>query len=361
MAGCRLGAVGERKVACCPGMRPVAEAWGFALSDQAAAPGGGFRHVAWLYRTANQYLAGVGEFAAAGARAGEPVLIAVPAGRLPPGWGLLDGMAGARSLDVDELGRNPSRLVPVVRAFAGEHAGQRVRVVAELAWPGRSASELGEIARYEMLLNLAFADSTLSMLCPYDVAGLPGSVTSAVRASHPWLWQAGQDVRSGDYDAAAALRARRGSLPVPPGALSLSYRYDLRPVRAFVAAEAARAGLSGTRRTDLVIAASEVAANTLKHTDSGGIVRIWVTSDEVLCQFDDSGYVADPLAGYGRPSGDVLGGQGLWLVNQVCDLAEIRTSAVGTKIRLHMFRDGPQAVPAGREQARQPRLDAAGR
>jgi anti-sigma regulatory factor (Ser/Thr protein kinase) len=330
------------------------------VSDQAA-HGGGFRHVAWLYRTAGEYVAGVGEFAAAGARAGEPVLVAVPAGRLPPGWSPPYGTAGALRLDIDELGRNPARMVPVARAFAEDHPGQRLRIVAELAWPGRSASELREIARYEMLMNLAFAGSAISMLCPYDAAGLPGSVTSAVRASHPWVRQAGREIRSGDYDAAPAQGARLGPLLVPPGAMSLSYRSDLRPVRAFVAAEAARAGLSETRRTDLVIAASEVAANTLKHTDSGGTVRIWVTTGEVLCQFDDSGYIGDPLAGYGRPSGDVPGGQGLWLVNQICDLAEIRTSAVGTTIRLHMILDAPRAVPASGERVGQPRLGAAGR
>jgi anti-sigma regulatory factor (Ser/Thr protein kinase) len=315
---------------------------GVSLSDRAAL-GGGFRHVAWFYRTADEYVAGVSEFATAGACAGEPTMIAVPAGRLPPGWSPADRAVGALRLDVEVLGRNPSRMVPVLRAFAADHPEQRVRVVAELAWPGRSAPELGEVARYEMLMDLAFADSPVSMLCPYDPAGLPGSVTAAVRASHPWVRQAGHDVRSRDYDAAAALRARFGPLPVPPEATSLSYRYDLRPVRAFVAAEAARAGLAETRRTDLVIAASEVAANTLKHTDSGGIVRIWVTSDEILCQFEDAGYIDDPLAGYGRPSGDMPGGQGLWLVNQVCDLAEIRTGAGGTTIRLHMFRDRPVA------------------
>jgi anti-sigma regulatory factor (Ser/Thr protein kinase) len=176
------------------------------------------------------------------------------------------------------------------------------------------------------------------------------------------LREGGREYRNAEF-----LRAQDGqgrpepSLAVPPGAQTMSYRNDLRPVRAFVATEADRAGLSGARRTDLIIAASEVAANTLKHTGGPGLVRVWVTSDEILCQFDDSGHIRDPLAGYGRPSGDEPGGQGLWLVNQVCDLAEIRSSALGTTIRMHMFLDIPQAVPASRERVGQPRLDAAGR
>ncbi len=282
------------------------------------------------------------------------MLLAVPGGRLSAGWDL-SGETSVRSLDTAELGRNPARLMPLVRAFADEHDGRRVRVVCELAWAGRSAPELREVARYETMANLAFAATPITLLCPYDLGGLPGSAIAAACASHPWLRQGGGERESGDYRAAANGQSRpQLSLPVPPGARGLSYQHDLRPVRALVAAEAARAGLSGSRRTDLVIAASEVAANTLKHTEGAGLVRIWFTADEILCQFDDSGHITDPLAGYGRPAHDEPGGQGLWLVNQVCDLAEIRTSALGTTIRLHMFVDGPPVGVAGRESVGRP-------
>jgi anti-sigma regulatory factor (Ser/Thr protein kinase) len=36
------------------------------------------------------------------------------------------------------------------------------------------------------------------------------------------------------------------------------------------------------------------------------------------------------------PADDLPGGQGLWLVNQVCDLVEVRSSPDGTTICLHM-------------------------
>jgi anti-sigma regulatory factor (Ser/Thr protein kinase) len=331
-----------------------------AVSDQAAG-GGGIRHVAWLYRTPGEYLASIRDFAAAGASAGEPVLVAVPSGRLPTSWNLPGAEAGARTVDAAGLGRNPARLVPAVRAFADEHRGQAIRVISELAWAGRSGAELGEIARYEMMVNLAFAATNVTMLCPYDAAVLPRSAIAAARASHPWLREDGQERTSGDFRWAPVGQDRQPSaLPVPPGARALSYRSDLRPVRAFVADEADRAGLSGSRRTDLVIAASEVAANTLKHTGGPGLVRVWVTSDEILCQFDDSGYISEPLAGYGRPAADEPGGPGLWLVNQVCDLAEIRSSAAGTTIRLHLFRDVPAATLPDGDRVREPRLGLPG-
>jgi anti-sigma regulatory factor (Ser/Thr protein kinase) len=343
------------------GIARASDAWGLALSDQAPA-GDGIRHVAWLYRTPGEYLSGIREFVQAGASAAEPVLVAVPSRRLPPDWDVPGGEAGARTLDAADLGRNPARVMPAIRAFADEHHGQHIRVVSELAWAGRSGAELREVLRYEMMVNLAFASTPVTMLCLYDAVELPRSAISAACASHPWLLQSGRQRDSGEYRRVQDGQGRpEPPLPVPPGVRTMSYRHDLRPVRALVAAEADRAGLSGPRRTDLVIAASEVAANTLKHTGGAGLVRVWVTRDEILCQFDDSGYIRNPLAGYGRPTGDEPGGQGLWLVNQVCDLAEIRTSAVGTTIRMHMFRDVPQAGPASRERVGQPGFGSAGR
>jgi len=191
---------------------------------------------------------------------------------------------------------------------------------------------------------------------------LPGSVITAACGSHPRLRQGGRERDNGDYRAANGQVRPQPPLLVPPGARVLAYQDDLRPVRALVGAEAARAGLAGSRRTDLVIAASEVAANTLKHTDGAGLVRIWVTADEILCQFEDSGHITDPLAGYRRPASDEPGGQGLWLVNQVCDLAEIRTSAaLGTTIRLHMFLDVPPLGSADRESVGRSGLGPVGR
>ena len=333
--------------------------WGLALSDQAVA-GGGIRHVAWLYRTTGEYLSGIRDFVTAGASAGEPVLVAVPSGRLPPGWQLPRENAGTRSLDAADLGRNPARLMPAVRAFADEHYGQRIRVICELAWLGRSGPELAEVTRYEMTVNLAFALTSITMLCPYDAASLPQSASASACATHPWLRQDGSERTSSDYRRALDGRGEPELAPVPHGARALYYRSDLRPLRAFVAAEADRAGLSAVRRTDLVIAASEVAANTLKHTAGAGLVRVWVAGEEILCQFDDSGYIRDPLAGYGRPAVDEPGGQGLWLVNQVCDLAEIRTSPAGTTIRLNMFLEAPPLDLAGRESIGRPRLGPVG-
>ena len=126
-------------------------------------------------------------------------------------------------------------------------------------------------------------------------------------------------------------------LPPPPaGAERIEYLSDLRSLRAMIATAAQRAGLAAERVTDLTIAAGEVAANTLRHTAAGGTAMTWQVDGEMLCEISDSGHISDPLAGLRRPSLDEPGGQGLWLVNQVCDLVELRSSAAGTTVRLHM-------------------------
>ena len=116
----------------------------------------------------------------------------------------------------------------------------------------------------------------------------------------------------------------------------MTYRDELGDVRSFVREQAARAGLTGSRARDLVLAASEVAANTLCHTDGEGMVRVWAQQGEVICEFRDAGVISDPLVGLARPADAADGGLGLWVVRQVCDAVEIEAGKSGTTIRLRM-------------------------
>jgi anti-sigma regulatory factor (Ser/Thr protein kinase) len=134
-----------------------------------------------------------------------------------------------------------------------------------------------------------------------------------------------------------------GDLPLtspPADAPAIGYRDELAAVRQFTAMQARRAGLSLSRVDDLVIAVNELASNTLAHTAGPGRLAIWSTPREVICQISDTGHITNPLAG-NRPSPSEGPGarMGLWVVRQICDLAEIQTSAAGTTIRLHMLLD----------------------
>jgi anti-sigma regulatory factor (Ser/Thr protein kinase) len=128
-----------------------------------------------------------------------------------------------------------------------------------------------------------------------------------------------------------------GPLPWPIRAdMPYTYTTDLAAVRAIVQRYARQAGLPDNRTIDLVLAVSEVAANTVRHAKSPGSLKIWFDADEIVCQIQDEGIIHDPLVGRRRPPVDAMGGHGLWIVHQVCDEVEMSSDEAGTTIRLHM-------------------------
>jgi anti-sigma regulatory factor (Ser/Thr protein kinase) len=116
----------------------------------------------------------------------------------------------------------------------------------------------------------------------------------------------------------------------------ITYRHDLARVRDFVRMQAGKAGLSALRTGDLVIAVSELAANTLRHTQGGGSLHIWVDPGEVICEIHDDGHNTDPSGGRVRPAATAGHGHGLWVVRQLCDDVDIRSDSDGTTIQLRM-------------------------
>jgi anti-sigma regulatory factor (Ser/Thr protein kinase) len=125
-------------------------------------------------------------------------------------------------------------------------------------------------------------------------------------------------------------------LDPPPNALALPFGLpNLYAVRSLVKWIANQAGLARDRTDDLVLGVNELAANAVRHARGGGLLRVWQLPGEVVCQVEDSGQIHDPLAGRRVPPLDAAGGVGLWTVNQLCDLVEVRTGDDGTTIRVH--------------------------
>ena len=104
-----------------------------------------------------------------------------------------------------------------------------------------------------------------------------------------------------------------------------------------MAGHAAAAGLGPDRTADLVLAVDEIASNSLRHGGGRGTLRIWREDGALVCEVRDAGRIEDPLAGRQRPALDRDGGRGLWRVNQLCDLVQLRSFLDGAAVRVHVY------------------------
>jgi anti-sigma regulatory factor (Ser/Thr protein kinase) len=308
------------------------------VHEPAIAPGS-FTHVALFYSGRADYVSQITSFLREGLDAGHPAFVAVPTDRL--GW-LQDALgpdaAAIRFADMAAIGRNPGRITSEIREFADSQPGQHVRCVGEPIWHGRSAPEVCEATRHEALLNLAFAGTSAAILCPYDCASLDPAVLADAEQTHQTLVWEGKATFSPAYEGPWKMPDTCAAplVPKPDGAMSITYTRNLSAVREFVAERARAAQLPESKVIDLVLAVSELAANTVRHTGLPGRLDMWQEDREIICMIRDEGTITDPLAGRRRPGLGVLNGHGLWLVHQVCDLVELRSDSSGTTIRLHM-------------------------
>jgi anti-sigma regulatory factor (Ser/Thr protein kinase) len=94
--------------------------------------------------------------------------------------------------------------------------------------------------------------------------------------------------------------------------------------------------LPPARVDDLVLAVNELASNSIYHGGGVGKLRIWRDGETLLCEVRDRGRITEPLVGRVKPAPEQWTGRGLWLVNQVCDLTQIRSDAAGSVVRVHI-------------------------
>ncbi|MBK3577916.1 MEDS domain-containing protein [Streptomyces sp. MBT65] len=307
-----------------------------------ATHGAPFAHPALFYRDEEQYTAGTVPFVRAGLAAGEAVAVAVPGPQLELiRAGLGPSGAGVRFLDMTEVGRNPGRIIPgVLRAFADAHAdGGRVRIIGEPIWPGRTAVEYPACVQHEALINTAFRDREVTILCPYDADRLEPDVLADARATHPVVIDGDAQLPSSAYDPQGVIARCNEPLPHPPGAASIAFdAQELPKARYFAVQEAERLGLAGVRLQDLTLAVAELTTNSVLHGGGWGTLRIWAEDERIVCEVRDRGRLTDPLAGRRPPPRDQPGGRGLLLVHYVADLVRVHTAPDGTTIRFYLAR-----------------------
>ena len=302
---------------------------------------GRFHHEALLYSGDDEFVDRCRGFAEEGLDRDEPVLVMVGRRKLELLRGALGERAGAvQFADMEDVGRNPARIIPAWAHFvATSGRGGEMRGIGEPIWADRRPDELDECQLHESLINLAFAGADcFRLVCPYDTSALPDEVIAEARHSHPVVSRDGSAATCGDYagmDKAASRFSERLPEP-PPDAERLEVGVDdLSAARRLVRGRAIAAGL-GERADDFALAASEVLSNSLEHAEESGTLRIWNEPDGIVCEVRDRGRILQPLVGRVEPATGELGGKGIWLVNLVCDLVQVRSSEDGSTVRMKM-------------------------
>jgi anti-sigma regulatory factor (Ser/Thr protein kinase) len=285
---------------------------------------GGLLHDAFVYGTEDEFVQQTASFVRDGLAAEEAVLAALPPVRIAKLRSALGSAADQVTfLDITSVGRNPARLIPLWRNALDQYSGRPIRGVGEPAYPGRTAAELAETSLHEGLINVAFAaERQLRLLCPYDAS----MVTPSVAETH-----------SGSFTEATVEEAFRTPLPgVPAYAEQLEFGLaELTVVRKWLTARARLRGLSGSHLGDLALALHEVCTNSIRFGGGRGTLSLWSADGSLVLDVADQGRIDDLLVGRVLPPVDGLGGRGVWLANQLCDLVQIRSGAGFTQVRLH--------------------------
>ncbi|MGD1237116.1 anti-sigma factor RsbA family regulatory protein [Mycobacterium seoulense] len=312
----------------------------------------GFVHSALIYQSQQEYLDFVGRFVSEGLAMGEAVLVAVPSDKMASLHDALSAGGAAsddlRLVDITEVARNPSRLMAMEGAFVDEHPDRRVRIVSQLAWPGRTEEELVACVEHEALVNGAMDGYQVTGLCLYDGSRLDDDVLADARTTHPLLWSGGALRRSADYAPDAALQRCNRPLPANPGAVTYVVRKsaDLSPARSFAVDYAGWIGLSQDGIEDLQLVATELASNSLMYTEGACQLAFWRDDDYLVCEARDTGCFEDPLVGRLDPGPCGPASRGLYLVNAISDLVRTHTTTSGTTIQAYL-RFEPSAGPTG--------------
>ena len=109
-------------------------------------------------------------------------------------------------------------------------------------------------------------------------------------------------------------------------------RANLTELRSLVAASADHAGLAARRIEDLVIVASELATNAVRHAGGSGVLRLWLGGGALHCSVTDEGpgLVEPDRAGARLVPITSEEGRGLWLARQLSDGLSVVVGARGT-------------------------------
>jgi anti-sigma regulatory factor (Ser/Thr protein kinase) len=294
------------------------------------------RHGALVYHSQDEYLARAIPFLRDGLEAGEGAIVA----HTKPGLGMMREALGTDAehvtfVDVSAAYTSPARtLASYHTVFALElQKTPGLRAVADVQF-GPEPAEWDLWTGYEAVFNCSFAHLPVWVWCSYNANGTPDPIIEGVWQTHPEVLVGETSALSEDYEDVEALLRRITPRPEPLTELrSVAFGRDLEEFRERLARELVAAGVSEAQVLDMLLAATEVAANAVEH--GGGVedVRVGRELGRFVCEIVDRGDgFDDPTAGYLAPRPGV--GTGLWVARQLTWRIEFFRAPAGFTARL---------------------------
>ncbi|MET7904486.1 MEDS domain-containing protein [Streptomyces sp. NPDC005355] len=235
--------------------------------------------------------------------------------------------------------QHPVRTIAAYDSFVKAEAPRRVRVIAEPVWQGRTPLEVVEWARYESIVNAAFAHSGARAICCYDRRLLHPEILTYARRTHPEIIDGQGPEKSDAYTDPGPFSATCDRRPLPAAprtAESLPITTaDPDTVRTFVAERASRHGMGHEALRNMVAAVAEVATTAIRHGGAPARLSVWAQEGDLVSEIAGPGHwYPDALWGF-TPPADSAPAFGLWGVRMLCDVVQMQADADGTLIRLH--------------------------
>lgn len=174
---------------------------------------------------------------------------------------------------------------------------------------------------YEALLDRAFTHLPVRVVCAYDERVVPDPVLQTSRRTHPLThdgdWHGGEWHENHGYDPTDVVRSLTPE-PLPlPNLREVQFGGDARSFRRQLAADMAAADVGSDAAHGMLVAVSEVYANTMLHGDGAPSLRVGRVDDGFVCEVSDAGAgFDDPLAGHLPPRAGGPEGAGLWVARQ---------------------------------------------
>jgi anti-sigma regulatory factor (Ser/Thr protein kinase) len=297
-------------------------------------------HQAIIYRTVGELIGAAAPVLHAGVRAGERVVAIVDTSVAD---GLRDWLGPAAAAveftSPDEAMSLPAQNMVAatrrqVQALIGAGASAVTMVGQHQPWMPNS-----DLAWWDAAFNVVLAELPVTLVCACPAAAQQAS--RVIRQTHPWVrTDRGVAPNPAYRDAASVLADHPPGAPPALGpcnvSLSFSSNEDLVELREHTSRHGRATGLPAGRVGDLVLAVTELAANSIEHGAGHGTVQIWTEPGGLTVDVRDPGRMSHLLPGLRLPSTASLRGRGLWLGRELCEAMHVWHTEAGTGVRVRI-------------------------